>query len=78
MRKSKQRQISKKRMSKEKREAVELVAKGLRIVEEIKGMGISEKRKRKREEETVEQWEKRMIDVQAEAVKTGIEYLIER
>lgn len=63
---------------KEEREAVRLIAKGLRIVSELEGMGLSEKRKRKREEETVEQWEERMINVQAEAVKAGMKYLIER
>ena len=61
---------------KEEREAVRLVAKGLGIVREIEEMGIGEKRKRKREEETVEQWEKRMIEVQANAVKAGMKYLL--
>ena len=63
-------------MKKEDREAVKLMAKGLGIVEEIRVMGLSEKRKRKREEETVEQWEKRMIQVQAEAVKASMLWLL--
>ena len=70
-------QKRKKEVSKERGEAVGLLAKGLRIIGELDGMGMEEKRKRKREEETVEQWEKRLREINENAVVTAIKWMIE-
>ncbi len=64
-------------MRKEQLEAVDLLAKGLRILEKMEGRSLSEKRKLKREEETVKQYEERMKRIQGEAIQVALRVIIE-
>lgn len=64
-------------VKKEELEAVKLLAKSLRIIEKYEEMGLSERRKMKREDETVEQYKERMQKANVEAVKVSLKVLIE-
>lgn len=65
-------------MEKERKEAVRLLAKGLRIIEKLEGMSLEEKRKMKRSDETCEQYVERMEEVQVNAIEVAVKSIIER
>ena len=65
-------------MEKQDREAVELLAKGLRIIEKLEGESLSDKRKAQREDETCEQYDDRMKKIQVEAIKVSLEWLVRK
>lgn len=64
-------------MSKERSEAVGLLAKGLRIIGRLDEMGMEEKRKLKLPYESVEKYEKRIREINERAVVTAIKWMIE-
>ena len=65
-------------MKKEDKEAVELLEKSLRIIEKLKTESLSDKRKAKREDETCEQYEERMMEIQVNCVKVSLEWLVRK
>ncbi len=64
-------------VKKKELEAGKLLAKSLQILEKLEGRGLEEKRKMKREEETVKQYEERIERIQIEAIKVSLQVLME-
>lgn len=58
-------------------EAAKLLVKSLGIIEKYEEMGLEERRKMKRVEETVEQYKERMQKANVEAIKVSLKVLIE-
>lgn len=65
-------------MRKQDREAVELLEKSLRIVEKLKTESLSDKRKAKRDDETCEQFDDRMMKIQVDCIKVSLEWLVRK
>lgn len=65
-------------MRKGDREAVELLEKSLRIVKKLKTEGLSDKRLAKRDDETVEEFEDRMMEIQVNCIKVSLEWLVRK
>ena len=63
---------------KEDKEAVQLLAKSLRIIEKLETESLSDKRKAKRHDETCEQYDERMMKIQVECVKVSVEWLVRK
>lgn len=64
-------------MSKRRREAVKLMVKGIEIMMKLEGRSLSEKRKLKREDESVEQYVERIERINEEAIVTAVKSMIE-
>ena len=50
---------------------------GVTIIQRLNGMGMEEKRKLKRESETVEQYEKRIREINENAIIVAVKSMIE-
>jgi len=64
-------------MKKELGEAVELMVKGISVIQKLEGMGISEKRELKRRDESVKEYEERIRRVNGEAVVVAMKMIVE-
>ena len=64
-------------MSKKGSSAVDLMVNGVTIIQRLNEMGMEEKRKLKRESETVEQYEKRIREINENAIIVAVKSMIE-
>lgn len=59
------------------KEAVKVMVKGVSIMQKLEGMGLEEKRKMKRVDETVEQYVARIEEANVMAVEAAIKRIVE-
>ena len=64
-------------MSKKGSSAVDLMVNGVTIIQRLNEMGMEEKRKLKRESESVESYEKRIREINENAIIVAVKTMIE-
>ena len=64
-------------MSKKGSSAVDLMVNGVTIIQRLNEMGMEEKRKLKRESESVESYEKRIREINENAIIVAVKSMIE-